>query len=240
MKEIDLLKILKLLLSKIVIILLCGAIGAVAGLGYSLIVVDPVYRTSTSILVNNGGLSDGYNGSTIVSGSNISASLSLVNTCVDILDSDMIYEDLSAALGGKYSPSALKGAFVPSPRGDGSLLIDIYTYSGSPKEAVGLANSFLEIAPTFIANTIPNADVKILATAKGAVRTEPRTTFNIGMGGLIGIALCAAVIILISLIKNTIDNEKDYKTNYDIPLLGTVPEFETKQTGGKRNGKQRK
>lgn len=240
MKEIDILKILKLLLSKIVIIVLCGAIGAVAGLGYSLVLVDPVYRTSTSILVNNGGLSDGYNGSTIVSGSNISASLGLVNTCVDILDSDMIYEDLADALGGKYSPSALKGAFVPSARGDGSLLIDIYTYSGSAKEAVALANSFLEVAPTFISNTIPNADVKILATSKGAVRTEPRTTFNIGVGGIIGVVLCAVVIILISLIKNTIDSEKDYKNNYDIPLLGTVPEFESKQTGGKKNGKQRK
>lgn len=234
MKEIDLLKLLKLLFSKIVLIVLCGAVGATLGLGYSLFFVTPVYRTSASILVNNGGLSDQYNGSTIVSGSNIAASLGLVNTCVDILSSDKIYEDLSQTLGNEYSPATLKSAFTPTARGNNSLLIDIYTYSSNPDEAKSLANAFLEIVPTFISNTIPNADVKVLATATRVTKTEPRTTFNMGIGGLAGVLLCSVVIIIISLIKNTIDSEKDYKSNYEIPLLGTVPVFEnnTKKGGG--------
>lgn len=246
MKELDLIKLAKFLLSKIAIIIVCAIIGAGAGFGYSNFFVEPVYRTSSTILVNNGAFSDGYNsGSSIISGSNISASLSLVPTCVDILQCDKIYNDLYKSLEGeklndRYSVGKLKGLFLPVANKENSITINIYTYSNNPEDAVILANKFLEIVPTFIPNTIPNTDVKILSDATGAVRTEPRTTYNMGLGFIAGLAICLVILFILYLTKNTIDSEKDLKNNYDVPMLGTVPLFENKQAGGNRNGKKHK
>lgn len=242
MKEVNILKFLKFLLTKIVIILVCAAIGASAAFAYSKLFVEPVYRTQTSILVSNGGFSDSAVGSSVVSGQNISASLSLIPTCVEILKSDKVFEDMKTYLNDdKYSASSLRSSFLPVARSETSLIIDIYTYSQDPKEAVMLANTFLEIIPAFVPNTIhENVEVKILNTAKHASQTEPRTLFNIGVGTIVLAGLCILVLFIIFLTKNTIDNEDDLKKNYDIPMLGVVPLFENKQSGDKRNGKTRK
>ncbi len=237
MKEIDIIKILKYLFSKLVIILISGALCAAIGFGYSVLIEKPVYRTSCTILVNNGALTDEYTGSSIVSGSNISASLGLVTTCVDILKSDNIYKDLAASFNNEYSYDSLQRLFYIRARSEDSLLIDIYAYGSNPNQAKILANNFLEIVPTYIPNTITNAGVKILATADKVVKTGPRTSFNIGVGALVGVVLSSAFFLILFCFKNTIQSEKDFKNNYTIPLLGTVPYFENNKTGGKRNGK---
>ncbi len=239
MKEIDLTKLLKLLLEHIIPIIISGLVCAAIIFGYCMFFVTPTYRTTTSILVNNGGLSQVGPSTNSVSGSDISASLYLVSTCSDIIESDNIYKDLAKALNNKYSYYYLKNSFSANPRGDGSLLIDITTSGTNPEEIKEIANTFLEIAPTFICNNIRNVDVKVLANADNAVKTGPRTLFNTVTAFFIGAVGCAFVYIVIYLSKNTIESEDDFKARYEIPLLGTVPVFETKQYGGKRRGKSK-
>lgn len=241
MKEIDLLKILKILLEHIIPILLSGIICAVIIFGYCSFFVTPTYKTVTTILVNNGGFAEtGPSSNNTISGSDISASLYLVSTCVDVLESDNMFKDLATALDDKYSYYELMSRFSAKPRGEQSMLIDIYTVGTDPNEIKSIANTFLDIAPTFITNNIFNVDVKVLATADKTMRTGPRSLFNAGVGFIFGALVCAAIFVIIQLSKNTIESEKEFKNRYDIPLLGTVPFFENKTTGGtKRHGKSK-
>ncbi len=240
MKEIDLTKLLKIVIKNIIPILLVGIVCAVLTFGYCTLFATPTYRTTTTILINNGGLSEVGPSGGSVSGSDISASLNLVATCVDVLKSDNIYKELAKALDDEYSYYGLQSRFRAVARGDQSMLIDIYTCGTDPTEIKNLANTFLEIAPTFISINILNVDVKILATADKTVKTAPRTVFNTVFALLAGVVVCAAVYIIIYLSKNTIENEADFKARYEIPLLGTVPVFEAKQSGGKkRRGKSK-
>lgn len=227
------------MLEHIIPIIISGLVCAAIVFGYCMFFATPTYRTTTSILVNNGGLSEVGPSSNSVSGSDISASLYLVTTCVDIIESDNMYKDLAKALNDKYSYYYLKNCFYASPRSDQSLLIDITTYGTDPEEIKVIANTFLEIAPTFICNNILNVDVKVLATADKTVKTGPRTLFNTIVAFFVGVVACAFVYIVIYLSKNTIESEDDFKARYEIPLLGTVPVFETKQYGGKRRGKSK-
>lgn len=237
MKDLDLSSAFKIIKDHIIIIVLSGAILAAMVFGYNAFFVAPTYRTSTTILVNNGGLADvGVPGDS-VSNTDLNASLYLVETCVDILESDNMYKELAKALGKDYSYFDLKQRFKPSSRGEDSLLIDISTYGTNPKEIKEIANTFLEIAPTFIRNNILSVDVKILATAEKADKTGPRTLINTAAALLFGLAASSVVFIAIALLKNTIESEKDFKAKYSIPLLGTVPVFENTQTKGKRNEK---
>ncbi len=241
MKEIDLIKIGKIVLDHLVSILLVGILCAIFTFGFSAFFAAPAYRTTTTILVNNGGLEGTGPSGGSISGSDISASLYLVTTCVDVLESDNIYKDLAAALDDKYSYYELKSCFSARSRSENSMLIDIYTVGSDPDETKKLASTFLEIAPTFICNNIFNADVKILASADKAVKACPKTFSYTLIAFMVGVFCCSAFFITLNLFKNTIEDEKDFKARYDIALIGCVPIFENKQTGGrKRNGRKTK
>lgn len=237
MKELDLTAVFKIIKERFLIIALSGVILAVLSFGYNSFFVAPTYRTSTTILVNNGGLADvGVPGDS-VSNTDLNASLYLVETCVDILESDNMYKELAGALGGDYSYFGLKQRFKPLARGEDSLLIDITTSGTDPKEIKNIANTFLEVAPTFIRNNILSVDVKILATADKVDKTGPRVAVNTLAALIAGLAFSSLVFIAFSFFKNTIESEKDFKARYSVPLLGTVPVFENKQMKGKRNEK---
>ena len=148
-----------------------------------------------------------------------------------------MYKEVANALGDNYSPNSLKGRFSPVARGEQSLLIDISTVGTDPEEIKDIANTFLEVAPTFIQNNILSVDVKILADAVTTSKVGPRTTFNTLAAFVIGAFVSAVIFIVISLLKNTIESESDFKTRYSVPLLGTVPVFENKHLKGKRNEK---
>ena len=197
----------------------------------------PVYRTSTSVLVNNGGLAEDYHNSGTISGSTISASLSIIPTCIDMLESDNVYKKLAISLGNNYSYYSLKSCFSVAARSEKSLVIDIYTYGSDINETKKIANTFLQIVPTYISTNLKDSDVKIMATADSVVKTSPNTLLNSLIGLVVGMLICSAIYIILDFTKNTIESEKDFKNRYDLPLLGTVPLFESTAQGGKRRGR---
>ena len=238
-KEIDLSALYKIVKERWLPTTVAGILCAVLAFSYNKFFVAPMYRTSTTILVNNGGLANvGVPGDS-VNTNDLNASLYLVETCVDILESDNMYKELANALGGNYSYQNLKGRFVPEARGENSLLIDIYTFGSNQNEIMEIANTFLEVAPTFIKNNILSVDVKVLATADIAYKTGPKILMNTGIACIVGVLGAIIMFILISMFKNTIENEKDFKDRFSVPLLGTVPEFENKQMKGGRNAKRK-
>lgn len=239
MKELDFSALYKIVKERWLPIAVAGVLCAILVFSYNKFFVAPVYRTSTTILVNNGGLANvGVPGDS-VNNNDLNASLYLVETCVDILESDNMYKELAKALGKNYSYQNLKACFVPEARGEDSLLIDIYTFGSDQKEIMDIANTFLEVAPTFIKNNILSVDVKILATADVTVKVAPTTLTNTVIAFVVGFFGAILVYVLISLFKNTIESEKDFKDRFSAPLLGTVPEFENKQKKGGRNAKRK-
>ena len=232
-KELDLSKFFKLFFSHIVPIIIAGIVCAALVLCYCSFLMKPVYKTRASILVNNGSLSGTIEGSNIISSANMSASLSLVTTCVDILRSDKVYIELAGALNNKYSYNELKNMFAISSRNDNSLLIDFSVEGENPDEIRDIANTFLEIIPTYIKITLPPTDVKIMADANQAYENGPKFFPTAILSFAAGATICYVVFLLISFFRNTIESESDFKSRYDVPLLGSIPFFEAKNSGGK-------
>ena len=238
MKELDLSSLYKIVKERILIILLAAVVLAGAVFTYNSFFIKPTYCTTTTILINNGGLADVGNQGNVES-NDITSSLNLVKTCIGVLESQMMHKELSKALDEEYSYSYLMSCFAFAPRGEDSMLVDVYTYGKSPKEIKKIANTFLEIAPTFITyNVVGGVDVKVLAEAETTYKVAPRVLFNTLIAFVIGLVASALVFIVISLFKNTIESEEDFKARYDIPLLGTVPLFENKQTKGRSKWKK--
>ena len=234
MKELDLSSLYKVVKEKIIIILLSAVVLAAAVFGYNSLFVSPTYCAVTTILVNNGGLSDLNGPGGNVDSNDITSSLNLVKTCIGVLESQKMHKELASALDDKYSYEYLMSCFTFAARGEDSMIVDVYTYGKNVKDIKEIANTFLEIAPTFISyNVVGGIDVKVLAEADKAVKVAPRIAFNTTVAFIIGLLLSALVFIVISLFKNTIESEDDFKNRYEIPLLGTVPIFENKQTKGR-------
>ena len=124
MGEISLSSIVSIILHRIWLVIIVAILCAAIAFGYCNFVATPVYSAKTSILITNGGLiTESYEDS--IQTNDLSASIYLVDTCVDILKSQGIYQDLSEAIGGKYSFQQLKSGFSISKRNDENLFIDI-------------------------------------------------------------------------------------------------------------------
>lgn len=231
--ELDFSRYIKLFLSNLVPIIISGIVCVALVFSYNSFIKKPEYRTTATILVNNGSLANTIEGSTIITSGNMSASLYLVTTCVDVLKSDNVYIELSTVFRDKYHYSQLKSMFSVVSRNDNSLLIDISVTGESPDEIKAIANAFLEIIPTYVKNTLPPTDVKILAEATRTSISRPSIFSTAFLSFAAGAALCFFMLLVVGIFKNTIESEEDFKAHYDIPLLGSVPFFETKNLGGK-------
>ena len=93
MEVIDLWELLGVLLRRIWIIILAAVLVGAAAFGYTYYMVDPLYKASTLLYVNNSSISLGSTSVTI-SGSELNAAQKLVNTYLVILKSRSVLNDV--------------------------------------------------------------------------------------------------------------------------------------------------
>ena len=126
------------------------------------------YSATASILVTNGAvITSSAETTDKISGGDISASLYLADTVVDILNAPDIYIELADELGEEYDSKQLDKSINVERRSEDTLLIDITCTSSNPDEAVRIANVFAEVACGYIPEFIPSARANVAATATG-------------------------------------------------------------------------
>ncbi len=229
MGEISLSSIVSIILHRIWLVIVVAVLCAAIAFGYCSFVATPVYSAKTSILITNGGLiTESYDDS--IQTNDLSASIYLVDTCVDILKSQGIYQDLSEAIGGKYSFQQLKGAFTITKRNDENLFIDISFKSTDPEEAKLIANTFTQLCPTYMAGKLPPVTVEVMDEAYGTSMIYPSTFSSVVIFGFLGAALTCVLLVLIASLDQTIKSEEDFTESFDIPVLGAVPDFDNSPT----------
>ena len=106
--NLSLIHLLKLALRYIYVLIVAGLICAVIAFSYCQFIAVPKYSATGSVLVTNGAIiADSNNSentaSKSVSNTDISASLQLANTIIDILKTNDIYKELAVNTGGKYT-----------------------------------------------------------------------------------------------------------------------------------------
>lgn len=235
MDEISLSSIFNMIIRKIwaviIAIVLCGSLAFT----YCEVFETPVYQTKASIIVTNGAvITDSINST--VSNTDLAASLYLVDTCVDILKSQGIYQELSSAIADKYSYKALKSSFSISRRSEESLFVDIAFKSTSKTEAIEIVNAFADLSSNYICEAIPSATVAVMEHSDSAAVVSPRTVFSTVLFALLGAIISSLIIVIISMLDKAIKGEDDFKESFDIPVLGAVPDFDASSstTKGKK------
>lgn len=256
MNNISLVGMLKLALKYIYILIAVALIAAILAFSYCNFIAEPRYSSTGSIVVTNGAIINDTEVQTStsstskkVSSSDISASLQLSNTIIDILGTNDIYKQLASDLGGQYTYTDLMSRATVKRRSEETLFIDATFTADTPEEAQTLVNNFLKLVPDYILKFIPNSTAAVTTTADRAVKIYPQTSKTVFIAALAGALLSYAVIYLISLFNTTIKNEDDIKDNYDLTVLGNIPDFSSAASdkknkyyayskGGTANGKQ--
>lgn len=236
--QLTVMDIVHTLLSHIVVILLAGALVGAAAWAYTTYRVPKMYRTTVTFYALSKITQDTDTAAT----SDITKSRQLASTYSYVLRSNLVMKDAAERLkelgvtapnGNPYSYGALKGMTAVSTTNT-----EIFTasFSSSDKENLQvIANTIAEAGVTQI-QEIVGGDAKILDTAEApGAPYSPDVKGKTVTGVAVGLLIAAAFFIIRALTDTTIWSEEDLSKQYNIPVLGSVPQLlnTEKQMNGK-------
>ena len=216
--------ILNAVLRKIWIVILCAIFCAATAYIYFSTFVSPVYRASASIIIANGAISTDK--AEYIASTNITASTSMLSTCVDILKTKNAYEFLTEEFNNKYNVKNYMAMTSISIRSDDSLFIDIRVSNTSKTLAIKVANALAERAPEYIKSFIPSAEVTPAEFADSAVVISPRIMLMTLTAAFLGAIIPLAILVVVAISDTTVKGEDDLTNKYNVAILGNVPDFD--------------
>ena len=160
----------------------------------------------------------------------------VMNSYIEILTLDSFAEkvnddlhtnfpELSEQYGG--NKGMIKGAITLAAHED-SNLFDLTVRTGSIDCTYEIARSIEKLAPIQIADITNNKD-SIIVVDDADKPTVPsnsnRLVRNAVIGFLIGALIAYVIFFVIELLDVRIKNEEDLVSNYEVPLLGTIPDY---------------
>lgn len=239
MGEISILDIFKIIFRRIWAIIiaavLCGAVAFV----YCTMFATPTYQAKASVIGSNGNIAVDYDVSSpsskeTIESSDLAASLALSDTYVVMLtkmpaeSQEFIDKLTDEGLFDIYQNSSVS----ISPREE-TLIIDISVVSTDRNAAQKIANIYAECSSSFVAEYNIGM-IKTLSKARDTAQISPNTLKTVFFAVLLGVVIVALIAVYIDMSDKTINGEDDIRANYDIPILGSVPDFQTISKGGKK------
>lgn len=217
--EIDLIQLLNALKEKILLIITITLVCAVIGLVLAAAVIKPTYTASAKLYVNN--LSQ--SGST--TSGDINLQKSLVPTYIEFIKTYEVMQEVIEKTGVEYTPNQLIKMVSASQVGT-TEIFQVKITCGDPEDAAVITNAIAEILPIKIAQYIKGADTSTVEAARvPKEKTGPSVTKYTAIGGILGLVVICAIIIIKELIDDRIHGSKDLTENYTIPVLTSVPDL---------------
>lgn len=231
--EIDLRELLFDLRDHILLILATGLLISCLVCAYTVFLVPPVYESTSSILVLTkettlASLADLQMGSQLTNDYEVLiTSRSVIETVIDSLGiTDMSYEGLR----GKIS--------INNP--SNTRILEITVEHSNPEMACAIVNKLTDIATAYIGDKMEGVPPKLIESGRIPVaRSHSAVRKNALIGLLAGVFLCSGVIVLMSILDDTIKSEDDIERYIGIPTLASVPDRKD-YIGTQKNTKKKK
>lgn len=215
------------------IVVLVGVLVAAVAYSYAAYMIAPSYSSQIKLYINNNSNTDA-NTSLSVSSSQLSAAQALVRTYGEILSSRSTLEQIAEKAETNYSWRSLSSMISYAPCNNTEIMQVTVTCS-DPYEASEIANAIAEVLPTRISDIINGASMKIVDTAiPQLTKVAPDITRYTTIGLVLGVAISAAILVVLALLDDTIHDEEYLLRTYDYPILGKVPDL--LDTGSKSYG----
>ena len=226
--EIDLRELFYALKKRILVILAAILAGAVIA-GVTKLFITPVYSATATMLVLTkettlSSLADLQIGSQLTKDYNILiTSRTVLQDVVDELNLDMTYKELKERITVE-NPSDTR-------------ILSITAIDKDPEMAKKIADTLAKTSADFIGDKMEVTPPKIIEEGEvPTIQTSPSTKKNVLIGALAGLVLSAGVIILLTLMDDTIKSEDDIENYLGLTTLASIPDRKDYITGkGLRN-----
>lgn len=220
--EFDLREVLRFLLKRVWIITLCAVIAGAGALVYTMKFVQPQYKASVSMYVNNNSGKD----NDYISSGDLAVALRLVETYVNIIQSNSVLEQVAEEAQLNLTAGQIRSMISASAVGE-TEMFKVAVTSTDPQLAADIANAIAKVAPEKISAIIEGSNAKIIDYAKVPSNpTGPDYTKNTITGFVCGLALSLLLVAVVHLADNRIKNERELRQIFTIPVLGRIPNFE--------------
>ena len=229
--EIDLQRLVLALVKKGWLIGITAVIGAMIALVATVLFITPKYESSAMFYVNNNSLSLGE-ASLSISSADISASKSLVNSYIVILNTRESINDVIDYAGVKRTYAEVK-SMISASAVSSTEIFRVTVTSTDPQEAEKIADAIAYVLPKRISSIIEGTSAKVVDAAVLPTRSSsPNYTKNTMIGFVVGLALMAAIVVIRELMDITIRKEEDITQTCTHPVLASVPDMEVDTKGG--------
>lgn len=226
--EIDLRRLLMAVLRKWWLIILAAVIGGLGVYLYSVQAIEPVYRASITVYVNNmpSGQQVEY-----VSSSNLQTAQKLVATYSNIIQSDTVLDAVISVAGLDYTTEEMR-EILTTEQVDETEMFQVYVTLPDPQEAARLANIVADEGLAAIERIVEGSSAKVVDYAKIPTKPySPNYILNGELGALAGIVLAVMYAALRFFLDVRIKEEDDLLARFPFPVLGQIPSFDTPVSG---------
>lgn len=227
--EIDLLEIIGILFSRVWIILGTGLLAAVIGFAISKFVLTPTYESTTKIYILN------KSENTAVTYSDVQMGTQLTKDYAELINSRYVLETVigQLALSDTEYKDLLKKVSVNTPTD--TRIVTITVTDTDPLQAQKIANCIREVAGAHIQNVMDIDAVNVVEEANlPTIKAGPSVIKWTAIGGILGVFLVCAVILIHYLLDDSIKSSEDVEKYLGLSTLALIP-----IAPGEGDGKQR-
>lgn len=221
--EIDLREIFEIIRKRVWIIILLAVISvAVSGI-ISYFVLEPVYETSTTLMV-----SKPNNEEAMIQYSDVLLNQKLVKTYGEIIKSRNISRQVIEKLNLNITPKQLIQKIIVSPVKD-TEIVQIKVSHTNPELAMDIANKLAEVFMKDVKRIMKVDNVQVIDKAEiPFTPVKPRPKLNIIIAGFLGIMVGLGIVFLIEYLDNSIKTPDDISRYLDMPVIGIIPDVNGK------------
>lgn len=216
--EIDLRQLFTVILGKLWLILLTGFAVAVVAFLVTKLFMTPIYESSTKIYVLNK-----TSEATNVTSADLQAGTQLTKDYQQLILSRTVLEKVIREKNLDMTADQMKGKIVVSAPVD-TRVLEIIVSDSDPKVAQEIANSVREVASDHIQKVMNTQAVNTVDEASLAKNpSRPSTMKNTLIGGMLGVLLAMAIVIIIFMLDDRIRTVEDVERQLGLGVLGMIP-----------------
>ena len=232
--EIDLGEVFHLLLSKLGVIILSGIVFCLVAVMGTMLLITPKYESTTKIVVLS------KQDSSTLTNQDIQTSTSLTKDYAELIKSRTVTEGVITQLNLDMTHEELLKKMTVDSATD-TRILSISVRDADPYVACEIANAIRDVAANHIKNVMDIDAVNVVETANiPEQKVSPSISKNGVIGGLVGVLIAAAVILISYLSNDTIKTQEDVERYLQLSTLGTIPLLQTDKKKKKRAKKHKR
>ena len=232
--EIDLGEVFHLVISKLGVIILSGILLGVLSIIGTMLFITPKYESTTKIMELNK-----QDNNTLTS-ADMQTSTQLTKDYAELIQSRTVLEGVIAQLNLDMTYKEMLNKVSVETSSD-SRIVSISVTDEDPYTASEIANAVRDMAAEHIQSVMDIEAVNVVDTANiPNEKASPSLAKNGVIGGLLGVIIAMAAVIIIYLTNDTIKVEEDVERYLGLSVLGSIPFSEKESRSKKKKSRKRR